>query len=112
MFKYLNYELEFDLNNPYQSTNEQIIEMLPSQQQGSEHEDSDLDEANPYNIVEEVVGFKDVGSALQTLKKFLEQRPNDTILSIRNIEALETEVESWRVAETRQSTIDSFFQQT
>ena len=60
----------------------------------------------------EVVGFKDVGSALQTLKKFLEQRPNDTMLSIRNIEALEKEVESWGVAETRQNTIDSFFQQT
>ncbi len=108
----LNYELEFDLNNPYQPTDEEIIEMLPSQQQGNEHEDSDLDEANPHDIVEEVVGFKDVGSALQTLKKFLEQRPNDTMLSIRNIEALEKEVECWRGAETRQSTIDSFFPRT
>ena len=46
--------------------------MIPSQQQGSEHEGSDLDEANPHDIVEEVVGFEDVGSVLQTLKKFLE----------------------------------------
>ena len=92
--EYLNYELEFDLNNPYQPTNEQIIEMLPSQQQDNEYKDSDLDEANPHDIVEEVVGFKNVGSALQTLKFFLEQRPNDTMLSIRNIEALEKEVES------------------
>ena len=110
--EYLNYELEFDLNNPYQPIDEEIIEMLSSQRQGNEHEDSDLDEANPHDIVEEVVGFKDVGSALQTVKKFLEQRPNDTMLSIRNIEALEKEVESWRVAETRQSTIDSFFRRT
>ena len=110
--EYLNYELEFDLNNPYQPTDEQIIEMLPSQQQGSQHKDSDPDEANPHDIIEEVVGFKDVGSALQTLKKFLEQRPNDTMLSIRNIEALEKEVESWRVVETCQSTIDSFFRRT
>ena len=111
--EYLNYELEFDLNNPYQPTDEEIIEMLSSQQQGSEHEDiEDLDEANPRDIVEEVVGFKDVSSALQTVKKFLEQRPNDTMLSIRNIEALEKEVESWRVAESRQTTIDSFFQRT
>jgi hypothetical protein len=110
--EYLNYELEFDLNNPYQPTDEEIIEMLPSQQQGSEHVDSDPDEANPNDVVEEVVSFKDVGSVFQTLKKFLEQRPNDTMLSIRNIEALEKEVESWRVAETRQSTIDSFFQRT
>ena len=80
--EYLNYELEFDLNNPYQPTEEQIIEMLPSQQQGSEHEDSDPDEANPHDIVEEVVGFKDVGSALQTLKFFLEQRFNDTMMAI------------------------------
>ena len=28
---YLNYELEFDLNNPYQPIDEQIIKMLPSQ---------------------------------------------------------------------------------
>lgn len=86
--EYLNYELEFDLNNPYQPIDEQVIEMLPSQQQGSEHQDSDPDETNPHDIVEEVVGFKDVGSVLQTLKKFLEQRPNDTMLSTRNIEAL------------------------
>jgi hypothetical protein len=110
--EYLNYELEFDLNNPYQPTDEEIIEMLPSQQQGSEHVDSDPDEANPNDVVEEVVSFKDVGSVFQTLKKFLEQRPNDTMLSIRNIEALEKEVESWRVAQTCQSTIDSFFQRT
>ena len=110
--EYLNYELKLDLNNPYQPSDEQIIEMLPSQQQGSEHEDSNLDEANLHDIVEEVVGFKDVGSALQTLKKFLEQRLDDTMLSITNIEALEKEVESWRVAKTRQNTIDSFFQQT
>ena len=110
--EYLNYELEFDLNNLYQLTNEQIIEMLPFQQQGSEHEDNDPDEANPHHIVEEVVGFKDVGSAFQTLKMFLEQRPNDTMLSIRNIEALEKEVESWHIAETRQTTIDSFFRWT
>ena len=58
--EYLNYELEFYLNNPYQPTNEQIIEMLPSQQQGSGHEDSNPDEANPHDIIEEVVGFKDV----------------------------------------------------
>ena len=103
--EYLNYELEFDLNNPNQPSDEQIIEMLPSQQQGSEYKDSDPNEANPHDIIEEVVGFKDVGS----LKKFLEQRPNDTMLSIRNIEALQKEVESWRVANTCQSTIDSFF---
>ena len=108
--EYLNYEFKFDLNNPYQPTDEKIIEMLLSQQQGSEHVDSDPHEANPHDMVEEVVGFKDVGSALQTLKKFLEQRPNDTMLSIKNIEALEKEVEFWRVVETCQSTIDSFFQ--
>ena len=107
--EYLNYELKFDLNNPYQPTDEQIIEMLPSQQQGSEYKDCDSNEANLHDIVEEVVGFKDVGSALQTLKKFLEQRPNDTMLSIMNIEVLEKEVESWRVGKTRQSTIDSFY---
>jgi hypothetical protein len=59
--EYLNYELEFDLNNPYQPTNEEIIEMLPSQQQGSEYVDSDPDEANPNDVIEEVVSFKDVG---------------------------------------------------
>ena len=47
--EYLNYKLEFDLNNTYQPTNEQIIKMLPSQQQGSEHKDSDLDKTNPYD---------------------------------------------------------------
>ena len=67
---------------------------------------------NPLNIVEEVVGFKDIGSALQTIKKFLEQRPNDTMLSIRNVEALENEVKSWSVVETRQSSIDSYFRWT
>jgi len=28
--EYLNYELEFDLNNPYEPTNEEFLDMLPS----------------------------------------------------------------------------------
>ena len=31
--EYLNYELEFDLNNPYEFTDEEFLDMLPSNQQ-------------------------------------------------------------------------------
>ncbi len=43
--------LDVHFRNPYQPTDEEIIEMLPSQQEGSEYEDSGHDEANPHNIV-------------------------------------------------------------
>jgi hypothetical protein len=63
-------------------------------------------------LVKEVVGFKYVESALKTLKKFLEQRPNDVMSVIKNIQALQKQVQSWRVEESHQTTIDSFFQPT
>ena len=52
--------------------------------------------------------FKDVGSAEPNLKKFLVQRPTNTMLHIRNIEAGKKEVQYCRVTGTCQSTRASF----
>ena len=100
--EYINYELEFDLNNPYKPTDEDILDMI-----SSNHQDNDVDEVV---IMEEVVGVRAVESALETVKKYLVQRPNNVLQHIRNIEALQKEVLSSRIEESRQTTIDSFFQ--
>jgi hypothetical protein len=56
------------------------------------------------------MGFKDALNALETLKKFLEQRPNEVMPFIKNVQTFEMQVEAWRVEESHQTTIDSFFQ--
>ena len=49
--EYQNYKLEFDLNNPYEPTDEEFLDMLLSDQQELDVDEVVVDE------VEEVVGF-------------------------------------------------------
>ena len=102
--EYLNYELEFDLNNPYEPTDEEFLDMLPSDQQELDVDEVVVDE------VEEVVGFGVVERALETLKKYFQQRPNDVLSHIKTIQVLQKEVSSHHLEDSHQTTIDSFFQ--
>lgn len=58
----------------------------------------------------EVVGFGAAECALDTMKKYFEQRPNDVLSHIKTIEELQKEVSLHRLEEPHQTTIDSFFQ--
>ncbi len=58
------------------------------------------------------MGFKNVESVLETLKKVFEQRPNEVMWIIKNIQALQNQIQSWHVEESHQTTVDSFFQPT
>ena len=80
--EYLNYEMEFDLNNPYEPTDEEFLDMY-----SSEHQEIDVDEVM-IDVVEEVVGFSVAKRSLETLKKYFEQRPNDALSHIRSIRGL------------------------
>ena len=65
--EYLNYEMEFDLNNPYEpTTDEEFLDMY-----SSEHQKIDVDEVM-IDVVEEVVGLSVVECSLETLKKYFE----------------------------------------
>ena len=68
--EFINYELEFNPNNPYIPIKEEIIGMLDG---GGDV----VDNVQISDVVIDRVGFKDVESALVTLKQFLEQRPSD-----------------------------------
>ena len=59
--EYLNYELEFDLNNPYEFTDEEFLDMLPFDEQELDVDEVIVDE------VEEVIGFGVAERALETL---------------------------------------------
>ena len=61
--EYLNYELEFDLDNPYEPTDEEFLDMY-----SLEHQEIDVDEVM-LDVVEEVVGLSVAERSLQTLKK-------------------------------------------
>jgi hypothetical protein len=103
--EFINFELEFDLNNPYQPTDEDIIDCL-----SSEDQDCDLDE--DIVDVDEVVGLNDAECCLETLKKFLQQRPENVLSDVKNIQDLHKKVCNWRVKESRQTRIDSYFEST
>ena len=60
---YLNYEMEFDLNNPYEPTDEEFLDMYSSKRQ-----EIDIDEVM-VDVVEKVVGLSVADHSLETLKK-------------------------------------------
>ena len=101
--EYLNYEMEFDLNNPYEPTDEEFLDMY-----SSKHQEIDVDEVMA-DVVEEVVGSNVVEPSLETLKKYFEQRPIDALSHIRSIQGLQKEVSSHHLEASRHTTIDSFF---
>lgn len=92
---FINYELEFDLNNLYSQIEEEIICML------DERDDiihsQPIEEANNMQINDVVVDrvrFKDIESALVTFKQYLEQRPTNITLAIQSIQILQKKLES------------------
>jgi hypothetical protein len=101
--KYLNYEMEFNLNIPYEPTNEEFLDMY-----SSKHQEIDVDEVM-VDVIEEVVGLNVVECSLETLKKYFEQRPDDALSHIKSIQGLQKEVASHLLEASRQTTIDYFF---
>ena len=65
-YEYHNYEVDFDLNNPYEPTDEEFFDMY-----SSEHQEIDVDEVI-VDVVEEVVGWCVAERYLETLKKYFE----------------------------------------
>ena len=81
--EYLNYEMKFDLNNPYEPTNDEFFNMY-----SSKHQEIDVDEVM-VDVVEKVVGLSVDERSLETLKNFFEKRPNDTLSQIKSIQGLQ-----------------------
>ena len=61
--EYLNYEMEFDLNNPYEPTFEEFLDVY-----SSEHQDINVNEVM-VDVIEEVVGLSVAECSLENLKK-------------------------------------------
>ena len=101
--EYLNYEMEFDLNNLCEPTNEEFLDMY-----SSKHQEIDVDKVT-VDVVEEVVGLSVGERSLKTLKKYFEQRSNDALSRIRSIQKLHKEVSSHHLEASRHIIIDSFF---
>ena len=69
---------------------------------------TDVDEVM-VDVIEEVVGLSVVVRSLETSNKYLEQRPNDALSHIKNIQGLQKEVSSHHLEASHQTSIDSFF---
>jgi hypothetical protein len=80
--EYLSYEVGLDLNNPYDPTDEEFLDMY-----SSEHQEIDVDEVI-VDVIEEVVGLSVVERSLETSKKYFEQRPNDGLSHIKSNQEL------------------------
>ena len=102
--EFINFEVDFDLNNSYEPTEEDILNMLPS-------EDLEIvvDEVMD-DAIEDVVGFNVVEAAIHTLKRFLQQRPRDVSSRIKLVQSFMQDVALARLEDTHQSTIDYFFE--
>jgi hypothetical protein len=108
--EFINYELEFDPNNPYIPIKEEIIGMLDGRGDAVDNEPiEEVDNVQISDVVIDSLGFKDdVESALVTLKQFLEQRPSD-VTPYDNIQTRQKELGSWHAQESHETPIDSFF---
>ena len=104
--EFINYEVDFDLNNPYEPTYEEFLDILPS-------EDLEI-VANEVmdDVVEEVLRLDVLEGYLHSVKKFLQQRPRDVSSRIKMVETILQEVAIARMEDSHQSTIDSFFEST
>ena len=84
--EFINFEVDFDLNNPYEPTKEDILDTLPSK---------DLEiVANEVmdDAVEDALGLDVVEGYLHSVKKFLQQRPRDVSSRIKMVETILQEV--------------------
>ena len=62
--KFIIYELEFDLNNPYTPIKEEIIGMLDERGDAADNEPiEEVDNVQISDVLVDRVGFKDVESA-------------------------------------------------
>jgi hypothetical protein len=56
--EFINYKLEFDLNNPYTTTEEEIIGMLDGGGDATDNEPIEVEKAQINDVVVDRVGFK------------------------------------------------------
>ena len=103
-YEFINYQVDFDLNNPYEPTEEDILDMLPS-----EGLEIVVDEATD-NAVKDVLGLDVLKGYCHSVKKFLQQRPRDVSSRIKMVQFLMQDVAFARIEDTHQSTIDSFLE--
>ena len=66
--EFIDYKLEFDLNNPYTATEEEIIGMLDGGGGVADNEPIKVEITQISDVVVDRVGFKEAESALVTLK--------------------------------------------
>ena len=103
--EFINYEAEFDLNNPYQPSNEELMEMFNPYSFVEEEDDTETLASEPIAPV----CYKDVQSSLQTLRHYLEQRSTDVMHLVKKLEKFEKEIDHLHVNQLQQTSIDAFF---
>ena len=87
--EFITYELDFNLNNPYLPTKEEIIGMLDDKDNATNNEPiEEVDIVQIDDVVVDKVRVKDVKNTLMTLKQFLEQRHLDVTPLIQSIQTL------------------------
>ena len=103
--EFINYEVDFDLNNPYEPTEENILDVMLPSEDLEIVADEVIDDA-----VEDLLGLDVVEGYLHGVKKFLQQRPRDVLSCIKMVETILQEVAVARMEDSHQSALDSFFE--
>jgi hypothetical protein len=93
------------LNNPYEPTEENILDVMLPSEDLEIVADEVIDDA-----VEDLLGLDVVEGYLHGVKKFLQQRPRDVSSRIKMVDTMLQEVAIARMEDSHQSTLDSFFE--
>ena len=104
--EYVAYELDFDLNNSMEITEDEVWDVIGCDDSNSPNSD---EEGKEQIEVKPVVKFSEVQSCVLTLQIYMEQRSSDTTKSASMLLEIEKHLKIVNASESIQRTIDSYF---
>jgi hypothetical protein len=105
--EYVQYELDFDLNNPYEVTEEDVWNVLGSI--GGTSNVSDDDCEGEECEVEPIPSYSDLQSSFGTIRRYMESRSCDVSKYVGLLVQIEKYLQVVHANESHQRTIDSYF---
>jgi hypothetical protein len=105
--QYVQYELDFDLNNPYKVTEEDVWDVLGSI--GGTSNVSDDDCEGEECKVEPIPSYSDLQCSFSTIRRYMESSSCDVSKYVGLLVQVEKYLQVVHADESHQRTIDSYF---
>ena len=105
--EYVQYELDFDLNNPYEVTEEDVWDVLGFIGGTSNVSDDDCEGEDCE--VEPIPSYSDLQSSFGTIRRYMESRSCDVSMYVGLLVQIEKYLQVVHADESHQRTIDTYF---